>query len=255
VAHRLPRVGILASGDELAVPGDFPQVLAGRAIPESNRPTLAAAVILAGGFPVPLGIARDTPESILEKLEEARREAVDVLLTSGGASMGERDLLKRVMQGAGFRLDFWRVKMRPGTPFSFGHLPPGHGGRPLPVFGLPGNPASSFVTFQVLGRPFVRRLAGHLRAHGPVLTARAGEPLESSRGMTHFLRVVLRPRSSGNEVFPAGPQGSGLARSKALCHGLAVIPEDLDRIPEGELVKVLLLDDFGAGSPSAEYLP
>jgi molybdopterin molybdotransferase len=253
-AHRLPRVGILASGDELEAPGDFARVLAGRALPESNSPTLAAAVILAGGLPVPLGIARDTPTSILEKLEEGRREGVDVLVTSGGASMGERDLLKRVMEGAGFRLDFWRVKMRPGTPFSFGHLPPGPGGRPVPVFGLPGNPASSFVTFQVLGRPFVRRLAGHRRVHGPVLTARAGEVLESSVGMTHFLRVVLRPGPSWNEAFLAGPQGSGLVRSQALCHGLAVIPEGADLVPEGGTVRVLLLDDFGSGSPDAEYL-
>jgi len=253
-AHRLPRVGILATGDELEAPGDFARVLAGRALPESNSPSLAAAVILAGGLPVPLGIARDTPHSILEKLEEGRREEVDVLVTSGGASMGEKDLLKRVMEEAGFRLDFWRVKMRPGTPFSFGHLPPGPGGRPLPVFGLPGNPASSFVTFQVLGRPFMRRLAGHLRAHGPVLTARAGEILESSVGMTHFLRVVLRPGPSWNEVFLAGPQGSGLVRSQALCHGLAVIPEGTDRVPEGGTVRVLLLDDFGSGSPDTEYL-
>jgi molybdopterin molybdotransferase len=255
LVHRLPRVGILASGDELAVPGDFPQVLAGRALPESNSPTLAAAVILAGGFPVPLGIARDTPESILEKVELGRREALDVLMTSGGASMGERDLLKRVMEEAGFRLGFWRVKMRPGTPFSFGHLPPSPGGRPLPVLGLPGNPASSFVTFQVLGRPFVRRLAGHRRAHAPVLTARAGEALESSQGMTHFLRVVLRHGPSCNEVFLAGPQASGLVRSQAMCHGLAVIPEGTELVPEGGPVKVLLLDDFGAGTPDAEYLP
>jgi len=255
MVHRLPRIGILANGDELAGPGDFQRVLAGEALPETNSPTLAAAALLAGGIPVPLGIARDTPDSILGKVEQALAERVDVLMTSGGASMGERDLLKRVLEKIGFRLDFWRVRMRPGTPFSFGHLPAGSSRRPMPVFGLPGNPSSSFVTFQVLCRPFLRRLAGHGRVHRPVVTARAGEAMESSPGITHFLRVTLRYGPDSREAFLAGPQGSGLVRSQAVSHGLAVIPERTARIPEGGQVRVLLLDDFGSGGEEAGYLP
>ncbi len=123
LVHRKPRVAILSNGDEIASARDFQRVLAGKAIPETNSPTLAAAVQGAGGIPLPLGIARDTPESILEKVAQARAEGADALLTSGGASMGEYDLIKRVLDDRGFELDFWRVKMRPGTPFSFGSLP------------------------------------------------------------------------------------------------------------------------------------
>ena len=255
MAHRLPRVGILANGDELAGPGDFHRVLAGEAIPETNSPTLAAAVTLAGGVPVPLGIARDAPGSIFGKVELALAESVDVLVTSGGASMGERDLFKRVLEEIGFQLDFWRVKMRPGTPFSFGHLPAGPSRPPIPVFGLPGNPASSFVTFQVLCRPFLRRLGGHGSVHRPAVAARAGEAMESPPGITHFLRVILRDRPGSREAFLAGPQGSGLVRSQAMSHGLAVIPEETIRIPPGGEVKVMLLDDFCSGGDEAGCLP
>ncbi|MCJ7630734.1 MAG: molybdopterin molybdotransferase MoeA, partial [Longimicrobiales bacterium] len=192
MVHRKPRVAILSNGDEIASAGDFHKVLAGNAIPETNSPTLAAAVQTAGGIPISLGIARDTRESILEKVAMARTSAADVLVTSGGASMGEYDLFKRVMEDQGLELDFWRVKMRPGTPFSFGTLPRQEGMAPMGVFGLPGNPASSFVTFQIFCRPYLLRLAGHRRVFRPVLIAQAGETLRSPGHLTHFFRVTLK---------------------------------------------------------------
>jgi molybdopterin molybdotransferase len=250
---RRPRVAILSNGDELVAHGDFQRVLAGKGIPETNSPTMAAAVTMVGGVPIPLGIARDDPADILEKVEKAREERADALLTSGGASLGEKDLFKRVLVEAGLTLDFWRVKIRPGTPFSFGTLP-GKDGHPLPVFGLPGNPASSFVTFQLFCRPFIMRLAGHRRVHRPIIMAVAGEDLKSPSHLTHFFRVLLRGDPAIPEAIITGPQTSGLIRGQGLAQGLAVVPEGVSVIGEGESVRVVLLDDMGLGSHEAGYL-
>jgi molybdopterin molybdotransferase len=247
MVHRKPRVAILSNGDEIASAGEFHRVLAGNAIPETNSPTLAAAVQAAGGVPLPLGIARDTRESILEKVAQARAKEADVLITSGGASMGEYDLFKRVLHDQGFELDFWRVKMRPGTPFSFGSLPPGEGTTPMAVFGLPGNPASSFVTFQLFCRPYLLRLAGHHRIYRPVLMAQAGETLRSPGHLTHFFRVTLKGDPAFPVAVPTGSQTSGLVRSQGLAHGLAMLPEGQPEVREGDTLRVILLDDFGLG--------
>lgn len=252
--HHRPRVAILSNGDELVDPGSFQRVMAGKGIPETNGPTLAAAVRLAGGLPIKLGIARDHAPDILEKVERGRAEGAHVLLTSGGASMGEKDLFKRVLAEAGLRLDFWRVKMRPGTPFSFGFLET-EGSEPLPVFGLPGNPASSFVTFQIFCRPFLLRLGGHSRVHRPVLEGVAGEALISPPHLTHFFRVRLEGDSARPRVFLTGPQTSGLVRSQGLAQGLAVVPEGISGIGAEDPVRVILLDDFGLGGNEAGFLP
>lgn len=254
LVHRRPRVAILSNGDELADPEEFHRVLGGKAIPETNGPTLAAAVELLGGEPIQLGIARDNRESILEKISEARAGDADAIVTSGGASLGELDLFKRVLDDIGLQLDFWRVKMRPGTPFSFGSLPAESGTKSLPVFGLPGNPASSFVTFQVFCRPYLLRLAGHEMVHRPVLWAKAGSALHSPEHLTHFFRVTLRGHPSSPVADLAGPQTSGLVRSQGLAHGLAVVPEGKARIAEGEPVCVVLLSDFGLGGSEPGYL-
>jgi molybdopterin molybdotransferase len=245
--HRRPRVAILSSGDEIAEAAEFHRVLDGKAIPETNSPTLLAAVRGVGGIPIPLGIARDNRESIQEKVAEARKRKADVLVTSGGASMGEHDLFKRVLDDLGFDLDFWRVKMRPGTPFGLGFLPAGGSSQRLPVFGLPGNPASSFVTFQVFCRPFLLRLAGHRRIFRPVVVARAGGPFHSSPGLTHFFRVVLSGDPAAPTATATGSQTSGLVQGQGLAHGLAVSPEGTELIREGSDLRVILLDDFGLG--------
>ena len=252
--HRRPRVAVLSNGDEIAPVSEFHRVRSGEAIPETNGPTLSAAVRSAGGIPLPLGIARDTPESIIEKVNEARRRKADVLVTSGGASMGEHDLFKRVLDGIGFKLDFWRVKMRPGTPFSFGFLTDDEAPL-LPVFGLPGNPASSFVTFQVLCRPFLLKIAGHGRIHRPVLLARAGETFRSPVHLTFFFRVKFRGDPASPEVMGTGSQTSGLVRGQGLAQGLAVVPEGVEEIREGETIRVILLDDFGLGGDRPGFIP
>ncbi len=239
--YRRPSVGIITSGDELAGPEEQHRVRRGQAIPDTNRTLLQAAVLAAGGTPHFLGLARDTRESVRETVLAGRH--LDALVTVGGASMGEADLFKRVLEDLGFQLDFWRVMMRPGTPFSFGHLPREGGAGALPVFGLPGNPASAVVTFEVLVRPFLLRLGGHSRTGRLTLRAKSQDTLESRSRFAHFFRVRLRCREGVWYARLSGPQGSGLVRSLGFADGLALVPEDRERIERGEFVDVLVIRD------------
>lgn len=246
--HRRPRIAILSSGDELVGPEDYEDVVEGRAIPETNGPAIAAAAAAAGAEAIPPLLARDDPDDIREKVLAAAE--ADVLVTSGGASMGEADLFKRVLAKEGLELSFWRVTLRPGSPLSLGHLPR-EGGAPLPVFGLPGNPASAFVTFELFVRPFLLRLAGHRRIHRTVVRATAGEELASTPRLTHFHRVTLHDDGGTLMARLTGPQGSGLVRSLGRADGLAVVPRGIRAIEAGRPVDVILLGD----GPAASELP
>lgn len=238
--HRRPVVAVMPNGDELASLDRFESVREGRAVPECNGPALAAAARRAGADPRLLPIARDERKSILERLDEAA--GADVLVTVGGASMGEADLLKRVLAGRGFELDFWRIRIRPGSPFSLGTLPVDR--ERLPVFGLPGNPGSAFVTFQILVRPYLMALAGHQRLHHASVRARAGEALRSPARLTHFFRVRLEERGEGPpEARLTGPQGSGLVQSLGRADGLAVVREGVETVEEGEELTVIHLNE------------
>jgi molybdopterin molybdotransferase len=158
----------------------------------------------------------------------------------GGASMGEADLVKRVLDEMGYRPDFWRVRMRPGSPVGFGWLPRPRG-RVQPVFSLPGNPTSAFVTFEVLVRPFLLRTAGHLRTERRRIVALAAEPIRTPARLTHFLRVSLEGEGRGTRAGLTGPQGSGLVSGLAHATGLAVVAEDSPGVEEGGEVTVMLL--------------
>lgn len=231
-----PRVTILTTGDELVGPERYQEVVDGTRIPESNGPMLAAAVAAGGGIPTVLGPVPDDLEALAAAIQESR--GAHALVTVGGASMGEADLVKRALDRAGFVQDFWRVAMRPGSPFSFGWLP----GTPerTPVFGLPGNPASAYVTFEVLVRPYLLRLAGHARVHRRRITATAAVPLQGS-GSTHFVRVRLHHQGALLVAEPSGPQGSGLTGSLVGVEALAVIPAGTSVAP-GHPVETILLD-------------
>ena len=240
--YRRPRVGVLSSGDELVGPDRFDRVVAGRAVPDTNRAMIAAGVREAGGVPVDLGVVDDDPESLGNSLDSL--PDLDALVTTGGASMGERDLLKRILLDMPFRLDFWRARVRPGSPISFGHL--GSEGRNLPVFGLPGNPASAFVTFHVFVVPYLRTCLGSPRPGGTSVVVRTEAPLASPERLTQFYRVKLHEPASGQESRWArcsltGPQGSGLVRSLRDADGLAVLPEGVTRIRKNDPVSVMLL--------------
>lgn len=241
--HRRPRVALVATGDELRPPERYDDVVRGIGIPESNTPMLSAMIRGAGGVPGERRIARDDEDDLATHLREAAD--ADVLVTIGGASMGEADLVKRVLDRAGFQQDFWRVRLRPGSPFSFGLLP--RGDTLQPVFGLPGNPASAFVTFELFVRPFLRSLAGHDTRFRPEIRCIAGEALRGPTDLTAYLRVSLDRATEPPTTHLTGPQGSGLVRGLAVADGLAILPAGTDSVDSGELVEVMLLEGNAGG--------
>jgi molybdopterin molybdotransferase len=199
---------------------------------------LASMVRAVGADPILVGPASDDPAHLRECIERGRWS--DVLVTVGGASMGEADLVKRVLQEMGFSLDFWRVRMRPGSPISFGWLPAEQGR--LPVFGLPGNPSSAFVTFELFVRPFLLRLAGHRHVRRRSVPCRAAERFDTPAELTYFQRVRLDARDGEMHASLTGPQISGLVTGLALADGLAVVPPSQECVEPGEPVQVMLLD-------------
>jgi molybdopterin molybdotransferase len=239
VVRRRPRIGVLANGDELADFGDVEAVRAGRKIMNSNSHTLAAQLRAAGALPVDLGIAADTAESVRAALD--RGAGCDGIVSTAGVSVGDHDQVKRALEEAGFRREFWRVHIRPGSPMTFGLL----GGQPF--WGLPGNPVSAMVTFEAFLRPALRRMAGHARLQRTRLTAEAGETIRSSADLTHYYRVSLEFRADDAPVARlTGPQGSGILTSMVRADGLAVIPRGTAEIAAGDPVEVILLDENAA---------
>jgi molybdopterin molybdotransferase len=228
--HRAPRVAILSTGDELADLDAFDEVMAGRKIANSNSWALAAAARATGCDADVLGIARDDAASLRDHL--TRGLEADALVTTAGASVGAHDLVKDALEALGMQIDFWRVQMRPGSPFSFGVIP--RPGGPLPVFGLPGNPVSALVTFEVLVRPALRRMLGRRAVHTRTVEVRAAERIESRPGLVHFLRVRLEPDGSGGWLARlTGPQGSGLITSMTRADALLVVPLDAEGVAAG----------------------
>ena len=233
--RRKPRVAILSTGDELADIDQFDEVRAGRKIVNSNSYALAAAVHSTGGDPIALGIARDERESLLTKLREGLQ--ADMLVTSAGASVGEHDLVKDVLEELGMQTAFWRVRVRPGSPFSFGRI--GN----VPVFGLPGNPVSALVTFELFVKPAIRRALGQRALYSPTLRVRVAEQINTKGALTHFLRARLTRDADGTWLAKlTGPQGSGMISSMAQADALLVVPEATDVIEAGEEADVIRLD-------------
>jgi molybdopterin molybdotransferase len=235
--RRRPRVGVLSNGNELADFDDLEDVLAGRRIMNSNEHGLAALVSESGAEPIRLGIARDETADVRRKIEAAGE--IDALITSAGVCVGDHDHVKEALDSLGMEHGFWRVRMRPGGPITFGVLD----GRP--VFGLPGNPVSAMVTFHVFVRPALRALAGHSRVLRRTLRARAAEDISSPEQLTHFFRVQLEPRADGGyDARLTGPQGSGILSSMVSADALAIVPEGRMIVERGESVEVIPLRDW-----------
>ncbi|HEX6166795.1 MAG TPA: gephyrin-like molybdotransferase Glp [Acidimicrobiales bacterium] len=238
LAHPRPRVGVMSTGDELVT---GPQPLRPGQIRDSNRPTLLALVGQAGGQPVDLGHVPDD-EGAIEAAIERGAASCDAVLSSGGVSMGDIDLVRVVLDRIG-DMRWMQVAIRPAKPLAFGRVP-GPAGGPVPVFGLPGNPVSSMVGFALFARPGLRRLAGHPddRLHLPRWAAVAAEPLpRRPDGKTHFVRVTVELDGGGAlRVRSSGGQGSHQLGSMARAGGLAVLP-DGDGVAAGETVSVILL--------------
>ncbi len=243
LVYRRPRVAILGSGDEI-VDVDQPEaILSGRKVASSNTHTLVALVRLAGGEPVNLGIARDTPESLREHL--GRAQDCDLIVTTAGISVGEHDHLRTVVAELGGELRFWKLRMRPGAPVAFGVL------QGVPWIGLPGNPVSTMVTFELFVRPAIRKMMGHGLPFRRTVTVRVAEAIRLGPKLQHFLRAVVTPPEASSPeggrglsaVRLTGPQGSGILTSMVKANALLVIPEGQHETPEGALASALVLDD------------
>ncbi len=245
--HRLPRVGVLATGDEIHGPGE---PLGPAGIPDANGPGLRALVTASGGLALDLGIARDVLTDVQERLQRGLADGVDALVVSGGVSVGPYDVVRGAFEAIG-RINLWRVAVQPGKPFAFGTADRPGGGVPVLLFGLPGNPVSSFVTFELFVRPALRRLAGRPDVLRPVDRGVLGERVSKSRGRRAFLRVVAERDAGGAErrdaqgrvhVRLAGGQGSHVISALAAADALAVVPEAHDTLDAGADVELWWLD-------------
>jgi molybdopterin molybdotransferase len=230
--HRRPRVAILSTGNELADLGSEPGP---GQIPNTNTYTLMAQVLEAGAEPVSLGVARDRLEAIAERVRAARDE--DVLVSSAGVSVGELDLVREALTRAGAELHLWQVSMRPGKPITFGSL------GPRPVFGLPGNPVSAMVTFELFVRPALLKMSGRSRLTRPRVRARALQPVPNPGSRRGYLRVQLEATSTGLGARLTGEQGSAILRSMVAADGLAVVPPDTV-VPTGGDLEIIQLREL-----------
>lgn len=235
LVHRRPRVAIMGSGDEIVDVDQPEEILSGRKIASSNTHTLVALVRLAGGEPVNLGVARDTRESFREHLAAARE--ADLLVTTAGISVGEHDYVRPVLEEMGATQKFWKLRMRPGAPVGFGLL------GDIPWIGLPGNPVSTMVTFELFVRPAIRKMCGHALPFRRSVQATMAEPVTLKPKLQHFLRAVLTDGPNGLEARLTGPQGSGILTSMVKANALLVIPEGQFETPAGAMVTAILLDD------------
>lgn len=226
---RRPRVAVLSTGDELCRVDEPP----GDRIVDTNAPTLALAVRRAGGVPTLLGIARDTREAVLEAL--AHVEGFDVVLTSAGVSVGDHDFVKDALEALGVAQRFWRVALKPGKPLVLGQ-------RGATLFlGLPGNPTSSLVTFELFVRPALRRLLGLEDVEPPRVSGRLEGALSKAPGLAHFVRVTATWRAGELWVKPLGTQTSGALRSATAATHLLHFPRESNSLTDGSHVELLPL--------------
>lgn len=236
---RRPMIAILATGDEVL---DVNQPLSPGKIYNSNTYSLAAQVLSYGGIPKLLGIARDNIEDLSTSLR--RGLDCDMLITSGGVSLGDYDVVKEFLAAEG-EISFWTVCMKPGKPLAFGVFD-GDNGRKIPHLGLPGNPVSSMITFEVFARPAIFKMMGRKNLVRATVKAVMEDPVKNSDGRRIFARVVVNRREGEYIAHLTGPQGSGILTSMSGADGLAVIPEATTDVKPGDIVEVMMLDQDGA---------
>ncbi len=228
---RTPRVAVLATGDELVAPDE--PVTPGK-IRNSNLYSISAQVKACGGEPLPLGVARDTAAELEARIRQGIVGA-DMLLTSGGVSVGDYDVVKTVLARMGEIL-FWRVKMRPGSPVTFGRI----AGKPM--FGLPGNPSASMVAFEQFVRPAILKMSGRTRLRRRQVEATLEEGVKNRVGVRNFVRAIATEEKGEWRVRPAGSQGSGILRTMVQANSILVIPETVARLQPGDRATVQMLD-------------
>ncbi len=230
-AARRPRIAILATGNELVDVGE--RMGLGK-IRSSNTYTLYSQVIKCGGIPKNLGIVKDNPIRLKEKIRQGLD--CDIILTSGGVSVGEFDLVKDVLAKIGTKIKFWQVAMRPGKPLVFGNI-----GKTL-VFGLPGNPVSGMVSFEVFVRPVLLKMSGQKQDKQKEIEAVLEEEIQKKKGMRYFLRARTRWENGRYLSRLSGPQGSALLKPMALANSLVILGENQTIFKKGSKVGVRFLD-------------
>jgi len=230
-----PRVAILSGGDELVEPDA--DVSGGRIV-ASNSYSMAAQCRAIGAEPSYLGIARDDPADLERRFRAGLR--ADVLVSSAGVSVGDRDYVRPVLEKIGCTLVFWGVKIKPGYPVCFGRFTAGDG--PL-VFGLPGNPVSAMMTFEQFVRPALLKMAGHRVWFRPRVRATLAERLQKGPGRLHFVRVALERKGDQVIARSTGTQSSGALRSMTLASGLLIFPAEETVLNPGDSANVQVLDE------------
>jgi molybdopterin molybdotransferase len=226
---RRPHIAIVATGDEVI---DVDEPLRPGKIRNSNSYLLEAAVRLAGAIPHRLGVARDTVESLREKFTEAIQ--YDLIITSGGVSVGDFDLVKNIMAEQG-HVDFWRINMRPGKPVAFGSI--GN----VPLLGLPGNPVSAAVTFELFGRPVIRKMLGHTRLLRPQVDVVVTDGVNERVMRRHYVRAWVEWRDGRFVARTTGNQGSHITTSLLHTNALIIVPEGGVQIQAGGSAKAIML--------------
>src|SRR5438874_5702636 len=227
---RRPCVAILGTGDEVI---EVHEPLRPGKIRNSNSYLLESAVRKAGAEPHRLGVARDTTESLREKFTEA--VTYDLILTSGGVSVGDFDLVKNIMQEQG-QINFWRINMRPGKPVAFGHI------GSVPLLGLPGNPVSAAVTFELFGRPVIRKMMGHTRLVRPQVDVIVEDGVSDRAMRRHYVRARVEWRDGHFVAHTTGNQGSNIMTSLLNANALVIVPEGGVEVRPGDIAKAMMLD-------------
>jgi molybdopterin molybdotransferase len=230
--YQRPRVAIIATGNELTAIKNNPPP--GKII-NSNSYSLAAAVMACGGIPLMMGIAKDKKAELERKFKKALH--ADLIISSGGVSVGDFDFVKDVMGEIGNSLHFWQVAMRPGKPLAFGTI------EGTPLFGLPGNPVSVMVSFEQFVRPCLLKMQGHAKLFRRKITALSAQDIRKKEGIRHFIRVIVRREKDKFIAATTGDQGSGIMKSMVLANALIVLNEKETHINKGDTVNIQLLDD------------
>lgn len=226
-----PTVAILSTGDEIIELDGHPT---GPCIYNSNGYMLAAQIRSAGGIPCYLGVAKDNEEDLMEKFDWALK--CDIVVSSGGVSVGDYDLVKATLDKMGNEMAFWKVAMKPGKPLAFGKI------GEIPVFGLPGNPVSSFVSFEQFARPAIKKMMGAKEILPRTVQAKLTRTIHKKTGRLHFMSAVVSWDNGEYTVAPAEEQGSGVLKSTVNANGLLVFPLEKDELKNGEQVIVQLLE-------------
>jgi molybdopterin molybdotransferase len=241
--YQKPLVAIIATGDEIA---DIDEEISEGKIISSNSYSLNAQVRECGAVALQTGIAKDREESLMAAFRSARR--ADVIISSGGVSVGDYDFVKDVMAQMGTNIEFWQVAQRPGKPLAFGTM------EGKLVFGLPGNPVSSMITFEEYVRPALLKMMGRKEIFRRTIKATLTEDIKKKSGLKHFIRARVNKEGEIFTVATTGEQGSGILKSMVLANGIIVLPEDMTSVKKGEEVAVQLIDDSFEMSSKAEYL-